>query len=145
MLYPDAAQYLRTPAKTNNMSCVIRVVSRHGSALLTGDIEAVDETKLLRQHAAALHSDVLLVPHHGSNTSSSAEFVAAVGAGHAVFAMGYRNRFGHPRPNVVQRYLERDTTLYRSDEDGAVEFDFAESGIIVQRQREIRKRYWHGA
>ena len=143
VLYPEATQYQHSPPKTNNMSCVVRVVSHHGSVLLTGDIEAVDETQLLRQHGSDLHSDVLLVPHHGSNTSSSPAFVDAVGAGKAVFAVGYRNRFGHPRPDVVARY--RNTMLYRSDENGAIEFDFAASGITVQRQREIRKRYWHGA
>ena len=59
--------------------------------------------------------------------------------------MGYRNRFGHPRPTVVQRYREQKAMLYRSDDDGAIEFDFAAQGIAARRQREIRKRYWHGA
>ena len=144
VLHPDAAQYLHRSPKTNNMSCVIRVVSRHGSALLTGDIETVDEMQMLKLHAAGLKSDVLLAPHHGSNTSSSLEFLAAVDAAQAVFTVGYRNRFGHPRPNVVARYRERNMHLFRSDEDGAVTFDFDADGIKVGRERETRKRYWHG-
>jgi competence protein ComEC len=145
VLHPGAAQYLTPSIKTNNMSCVIRVVSRHGSALLTGDIEMVDEQRLLKLHAGELHSDVLLAPHHGSNTSSSPEFLAAVEASQVIFTMGYRNRFGHPRPNVVARYRERNMQIFRSDEDGAVSFDFGSDSIKVGKEREIRKRYWHGA
>jgi competence protein ComEC len=145
VLHPNATQYLQASAKTNNMSCVIHVVSHHGSALLTGDIETVDEQQLLKRHAAELRSDVLLAPHHGSNTSSSPEFVSAVGASRIVFAMGYRNRFGHPRPNIVARYREREVQLFRSDEDGAVTFNFGANGIKAEREREMRKRYWHGA
>jgi competence protein ComEC len=145
VLHPDAAQYLHAPLKTNNMSCVIRIASRHGSALLTGDIETIDEMQMLTLHAAGLKSDVLLAPHHGSNTSSSPEFLAAVNASRAVFTVGYRNRFQHPRPNIVMRYRERNTQIFRSDEDGAVTLDFGVNGITVSREREMHKRYWHGA
>jgi competence protein ComEC len=145
VLYPQPQAYLNLPRKTNNMSCVIRVTSAHGSVLLTGDIEAVDERRLLSRHADALRSDVLVVPHHGSNTSSTAEFLSAVGASRAVFSAGYRNRFGHPRPKVLERYRARNATLFRNDEDGAVTFDFSAKGISVQRQRTVRKRYWQGA
>lgn len=143
--HPNAASYLHPPPKTNNLSCVIRIVSRHGSALLTGDIETVDEMRLLQRHAPELRSDVLLVPHHGSNTSSSPQFIAAVGASRAVFTVGYRNRFGHPRPNIVTRYGEWETQMFRSDGDGAVTFNFTSAGITSTREREMRKRYWHGA
>ena len=145
VLHPSAAQYLHPSPKANNMSCVIRVVSQHGSAMLTGDIETVDEMRLLQRHAAELHSDVLLAPHHGSNSCSSPEFITAVGASRGVFTVGYRNRFGHPRPNVVARYRERNVQMFRSDEDGAVSFDFGAGGIRIEREREQRKRYWHGA
>ena len=138
VLYPQPQAYLNLPRKTNNMSCVIRVTSAHGSVLLTGDIEAVDERRLLSRHADALRSDVLVVPHHGSNTSSTAEFLSAVGASRAVFSAGYRNRFGHPRPKVLERYRARNATLFRNDEDGAVTFDFSAKGISVQRQRTVR-------
>lgn len=145
VLHPDAAQYLHPPLRTNNMSCVVRVVSHHGSALLTGDIEMADEMQLLQRHGAELHSDVLLAPHHGSNSCSSPEFIAAVAASRGVFTVGYRNRFGHPRPNIAARYRGRNVQMFRSDEDGAVNFDFRAGGIQVSREREARKRYWHGA
>ena len=144
VLHPDAVQYQHPPPKTNDMSCVIRVAAAHGSVLLTGDIEAVDEERLLQHHASELHSDVLVVPHHGSNTSSTPEFIAAVGAADAVFTVGYRNRFGHPRANIVDRYRARNTQFFRSDDDGAITFNFGVDGIDVSRERALRKRYWHG-
>ena len=144
ILHPGPMQYQHPPPKTNNMSCVLHIVSRHGSALLTGDIEAVDEAGLLQRHAHNLHSDLLVAPHHGSNTSSTPEFIAAVGAGHVAFTVGYRNRFGHPRPNIVERYRGSSPTMYRSDEDGAITFDFRASAISARRERAVRKRYWLG-
>ena len=68
-----------------------------------------------------------------------------MGAGRAVFTTGYRNRFGHPRPAVVERYREQNMQMFRSDADGAVSFDFGANGITVRTEREVRKRYWHGA
>ena len=65
--------------------------------LLTSDIEARDEAAILRRSSGDLAADVVLVPHHGSRTSSTPEFVAATGARHAVVPVGYRNRFGIPR------------------------------------------------
>ncbi len=144
VLYPESAQYRHPPPKTNNMSCVIRVASRHGTVLIAGDIEAEDEATLLRQRATALHSDVLVVPHHGSNTSSTEEFIAAVGARQVVFTVGYRNRFGHPRPNIVDRYRRQRAQMYRSDEDGAIRFEFSSGGTVVTSERKLRKRYWRG-
>ena len=144
VLHPSPQAYLQAPRKTNNMSCVVRISSVRGSALITGDIEAVDETEML-SHAASLHSDVLVVPHHGSNTSSSPAFVNAVVPAHAVFTVGYRNRFGHPRGNVVARYQDEHALLYRSDADGSITFDFNAQSIVVQREREKRKRYWQGS
>ena len=144
VLHPTVANYVHRPPKTNNMSCVIRVASTNGSALLTGDIETRDEQQLLKAQAESLRSDILIAPHHGSNTSSSPEFLAAVDASRAIFTVGYRNRFQHPRPNIVERYRERSTQMFRSDEDGAVTFNFVADGIHVTREREIRKRYWHG-
>ena len=79
------------------MSCVLRVAGAPArSVLLTGDIEREQEAALVAAHGAALRSDVLLVPHHGSQTSSTAAFLDAVQPRVAVFQAGYRNRFGHP-------------------------------------------------
>ena len=104
ILHPQADDYEHKAAKTNNMSCVLRIENASGSILLTSDIEARDEQALLARAADRLRSDVLLVPHHGSATSSTPAFIAAVGAREVVIPVGYRNRFQHPRPEVVERY-----------------------------------------
>jgi competence protein ComEC len=141
LLHPLPAQYDNPRTRTNDLSCVLRIDSGHGSALLTGDIEAVSEGELIARDAAALKADVLVVPHHGSRTSSTPPFVAAVAPEVAVFTPGYRNRFGHPRPEVVARYAAART--YRTDLDGALTFSFAAGGGRLPRaERESRRRYW---
>ncbi|MDP2821988.1 MAG: DNA internalization-related competence protein ComEC/Rec2 [Sulfuritalea sp.] len=127
--------------KTNNMSCVLKVTARHGSLLLTSDIEAVSEAALLARHRNELRADVLVAPHHGSRTSSTPEFVAAVGAREVIFPVGYRNRFGHPKKDVVDRYGE--SRRWRTDADGALTVRLAGEGVAVAPARAERRRYWH--
>ena len=127
--------------KTNNLSCVLRVEAGGKSMLMTSDIEAVDEVAMLARDAAALKSDVLMVPHHGSKTSSTAAFIAAVGATEVVYPVGYRNHFGHPRADVVARY--GDTPSWRTDRDGALIVRLGD-GVSVDAYRDTRRRYWFG-
>ncbi|HEY7905242.1 MAG TPA: DNA internalization-related competence protein ComEC/Rec2 [Casimicrobiaceae bacterium] len=146
ILYPSEATYLEARIKANDLSCVVRVGSAAGSVLLTGDIEARAEIALIARATAALRSDVLVVPHHGSRTSSTPEFVAAVHPAVAVFTPGYRNRFGHPRPEIVARYAAAGIRTYRTDYDGAVTFDFGEGPLPVPRvERESERHYWRDA
>ncbi len=126
----------------NNASCVLRVQTRHGSVLLTGDIEAVAERELLRRAPEELATDVLVVPHQGSKTSSSEGFVEAAHPRVALFAVGYRNRFGHPHPEVRRRYERRGVTLYDSATHGAVEIRLDANGLSARAYREHRRRYW---
>jgi competence protein ComEC len=109
--------------------------------LLTGDIERGGEIELLR--TAALRADALLVPHHGSRTSSTGEFLAAVRPRFAVAAAGYRNRFGHPHEEVLGRYSARGIELLRTDRDGALTVRLAPATIGVEAERARRARYWH--
>jgi competence protein ComEC len=90
------------------------------TALLAADIEAPVERILLARDRDALRAQILLVPHHGSKTSSSEPFVDSIDPLIAVFQVGYRNRFHHPHPGVFARYVSRHIELPRSDEDGAV-------------------------
>lgn len=143
MLHPDAAGYAAARQKSNDMSCVLKVTAAHGSALLTGDIETISELALSKRHGARLRSDVLLAPHHGSRTSSSPEFIAAVGADTVIFPVGYRNRFRHPNAEVWRRYEATGARLLRTDRDGAVTAELAASAGLTL-QRETRRRYWHG-
>jgi competence protein ComEC len=62
-----------------------------------------------------------------------------------IFSVGYRNRFGHPEAEVVERYRTQGSMLLRSDTDGAVLLRFAGSGITVETSRVLRRRYWHEA
>src|SRR5438046_1538330 len=103
-LQPAATRYDGSHVKPIDFPCVVRIDSEHGSVLLTGDLEARGESELVRRDANALKADVLLVPHHGSLTSSTPAFIAAVAPAIAAYTPGYRNRFGHPRPAVVARY-----------------------------------------
>jgi competence protein ComEC len=141
LLHPAEAHYANPRIRSNDLSCVLRIDSAWGSVLLSGDIEAASERELVASDAAALRADVLVVPHHGSRTSSTPAFVAAVAPAVAVFTPGYRNRFGHPRPDVVARYA--GSARYRTDLDGALAFSFAAgSNLRPLAERERQRRYW---
>lgn len=144
MLAPSLSSYQRQTIKDNNRSCVLRVSSDFGSLLLPGDIEREVEALLLEDEEALLQSDVLIAPHHGSKTSSSDGFVAAVQPEAVIFTVGYRNRFGHPKSAVLQRYEDIGSRIYRSDVDGAILLDFSQQqGIAIRRWRAEAGRYWH--
>ena len=145
VLHPPAGQYAAPTRKTNDMSCVVKVSNPHGKVLLTSDIEALSEQDLLTRAADKLRADVLLVPHHGSRTSSTAEFIAAVAAPRVIFPVGYRNHFNHPRPEVMARYRNSAAQIYRTDLDGAVTVSLAAPALSIQTERNARRRYWHGS
>lgn len=130
--------------KSNALACVLRIEAGGKVMLVTSDIEAAQESALVARHRDDLAADVLTVPHHGSKTSSTTEFIAAVGARDAVLPVGYRNRFGHPKQEIVDRYVASDEVLHRTDADGAVTVDLSAQGVAVTRQRELQQRYWHG-
>ncbi|MDR3322972.1 MAG: DNA internalization-related competence protein ComEC/Rec2 [Zoogloeaceae bacterium] len=134
------------PKGDNGDSCVLKVTTPAGRLLLTGDIDQRVERKLLATYAgapAALSAEVLLMPHHGSNSSSALPFIAAVGPQWALASAGYRNRFHHPRPEVLQRYRALEAEVRRTDQDGALVLDFADSEIRLRAWRETAARYWH--
>jgi competence protein ComEC len=144
VLHPPAADYERAGQKANALSCVLQITDASGQrVLLTGDIEAEQEQRLAGSDAAALRSDVLVVPHHGSKTSSSAAFLAAAAPSVAVLQAGYRNRFGHPAPDVVDRYAERGIPLWRSDRCGAWRWPAGDRADAGTCERHASRRYWH--
>lgn len=142
MLHPPPGAVATGARSSNALSCVLRIDSAHGSALITGDVLADGEAALIKA-AAPLAADLLVSPHHGSRTSSTEAFVEAVDASDVVHAVGYRNRFNHPHPKVQARYADRGTLQWRSDAHGAVAFDFTAGGIERRVSREIDARYWH--
>jgi competence protein ComEC len=138
VLHPRAADYERK-LKPNALSCVVRVTSQV-SALLAGDIEAAQEQALL-QSGQALQADWLLVPHHGSATSSTANFLEAVQPRIAVVQAGYRNRFGHPRLDVMQRYDDLGVLVVQTPRCGASTWR-SDAPNLVRCERNQRQRYW---
>ena len=148
MLHPDPAAY-DAPARSNAMSCVLRIsalakgssgTSKTVSALLVGDIEVRQEQSLLR--VGSIQSDLLLMPHHGSKTSSSGSFLDAVQPRLALVQAGYRNRYNHPASVVLDRYQERGITVLQSAHCGAATWRSAQPAAWTC-QREDGRRYWH--
>ncbi|MBI2798902.1 MAG: DNA internalization-related competence protein ComEC/Rec2 [Gammaproteobacteria bacterium] len=125
----------------NNGSCVIRIDGRGGALLLTGDIEALAEQALIAR-GANLHADILVVPHHGSKTSSTAPFIAAVAPKFAVFSVGFGNRFHQPAPSVVAAYEARGVTCMTTADEGAISFEVTPTMPAPRRERAARRRYW---
>lgn len=126
------------------------------AALLTADIEAPVERVLLARAPDALRAQVLVVPHHGSKTSSTEPFLDSIEPLVALFQVGYRNRFHHPDAGVFERYRARRIELGRSDTDGAVRVEVeadpargAHTGsgpqgatLTLERYRDVQRRYW---
>jgi competence protein ComEC len=140
ILHPSPSDYEST-LKPNAMSCVLRISNGKQTVLLTGDLEAEQEQRLVAQ-GKALKADVLLVPHHGSKTSSTPEFLDAVQPHMAIVQAGYRNRFQHPVPHVMQRYSERGIRIFQSPSCGAAQWQSADpKNILCERER--ARRYWH--
>ncbi len=140
VLHPLAADY-DAGNKSNAMSCVLRISNGARTALLVGDIEQAQEARLVAA-GAELRADVLLVPHHGSKTSSTAAFLDAVQPAFAIAQAGYRNRFGHPAPPVLERYRERGIEVIDSPHCGAALWASARPGQVAC-QRQLQSRYWH--
>lgn len=128
----------------NDASCVILIEAGDTRVLLTGDIESGVERALVRSGGPG-PIDVVVVPHHGSTTSSSAGFVRSVSAHAALVSAGYRNRWGLPRPEVVQRWRDAGAAVLVTSHDGAIRARLCDGAGIVQlfRNRQQRRRVWH--
>ena len=143
-LHPPRGAYEDTAVlKDNARSCVLAIRAHGRQILLPADIERDVEAALV-QAASPLASDVLVVPHHGSKTSSTPEFLDAVGPATAIVAAGYRNRFRHPAPEVLERYRARGIRILRTDEAGAITVRIGANSSEVEAWRIARPRYWHG-
>lgn len=129
------------PRRRNDASCVLRVAAGGRAMLLTGDIERGAEAELAAR--GGLRADALLMPHHGSRSSSSPALLDAARPRLAIAATGYRNRFGHPAAEVLERYAAIGARVLRTDRDGAVTLRLAPDGLRVEMQRARRARYWH--
>ena len=137
------APALDASLKDNDKSCVLRVEAAHGRLLLTGDIERPAEQWLVQHAPDKLAAEVLTIPHHGSKTSSTPAFIAAVHPQLAIASNGYLNRFGHPKPEVIARYAQAGVQTLRSDRDGAIILTFTDAPLPqVERWRQQAPHYW---
>ena len=141
VLYPFEAG----PGFDNAHSCVVRIEGTGGSTLLTGDVESGGEQALVARLGKRLAADVLVVPHHGSTTSSTPRFLESVSPSIALFSASGRGRFRLPHPEVVSRYVEAGIATYSTSRCGAITVAFP-SGTeprISRLEREVGRRYWH--
>ncbi|WP_375542263.1 ComEC/Rec2 family competence protein [Paraburkholderia sp. CNPSo 3274] len=149
VLWPDPGPLAGKP---NAHCCVLRVMAaasaapnaRDGlvSALIAADIEAGVERTLVARDPVRLRAQVLVVPHHGSRSSSTEPFLDSVWPLVAIFQVGYLNRFHHPHPGVYARYAARQIVLARSDADGAARVEARPGALAVERFRDTQRRYW---
>lgn len=140
--FVHSAQQGRESLSRNNASCVLRVSSSYASMLLTGDIEMAAERSLI---AGDIQSDLVSVPHHGSKTSSTREFIRAVDPQWAIASAGFMHRFGHPHSKVVERYKEQGVTLMNTADSGAVSWELpvcSDMRSKPQAYREQDRNYW---
>lgn len=128
----------------NNRSCVLKISVGTHAVLLTGDIEAKLEHELLAKRQS-LKADVLLVPHHGSKTSSSEDFLTQVDPEHAIVSAGFMNRYHHPHLQVVKRYQDRGIMLWNTAQNGAMHVKISRSGakVFQYKQRGIIHDAYH--
>jgi len=141
ILHPVESDYTAFTARPNALSCVLRIGNGRATALLAGDIERMQEMALVAR-TPALRADLLLVPHHGSRSSSTPLLLDAVRPAIALVQAGWRNRFGHPAAEVVQRYRERGIELLDSPHCGAASWS-SEAPLAWRCERQAAARYWH--
>jgi competence protein ComEC len=138
-LHPDESHW-----PINEGSCVLRVRAGTHSMLLTGDIEAAAEAHLLQTSSEKLVADVIVVPHHGSRSSSTADFVAAVSPRYALVPAGWANRWGFPKTEVRERYEAAGAQVEVTGTHGALQLHVSpERGVErLTRWREQSRRLW---
>lgn len=144
LLHPRIPAEPSRGSSTNAVSCVLHIDGPGWRVLLTGDIEAAQERRLLEVFSAAdLQADILVVPHHGSITSSTDAFLDAVRPRHAIVQAAYRSRYGHPHPKVLERYAVRGIQVWRSDVHGAIAIQLSPGRPAeVSTSRQSPARYW---
>lgn len=142
LLYPPPALL----GQGNNSSCVLRIATKTGAILLTGDIEKPAENYLVAQYQKnTLSAEILIAPHHGSRTSSTPDFISAVHPYYVFFPTGYKNRYGFPNKIIIERYKQAGVRMLNSTETGAISIEIGGSKEMrVDTQRVKEKKIWHG-
>ena len=132
----------RDRGSRNDRSCVLAIGGSGGGVLLLGDVESGGASLLVDRFGAALAAEVLIVPHHGSISSSTAAFADAVRPSFAVVSAGYRNRYGFPHVQVVARYRNRGARVLNTARQGGVSLEIRRHEIRVSTNRESGWDFW---
>jgi len=127
----------------NNSSCVVHISSQFGSALLPGDIERKSEHRLLINFHEYLSSDVLVLPHHGSKTSSTPAFIHQVRPAIGIVSASYFSPHNHPHKSVVRRMRKYDVKLFSTATSGSIQVTFKKGGIHTREYRANNPRFWY--
>jgi competence protein ComEC len=125
-------RYDMTNPSDNNQSCVVQIEMAGKRILLPGDIDKKAEKILLASYGDELKSDVLIVGHHGSKSSSSSAWLIQVDPDVAIVSSGFNNRFHHPHSLVVARFKQHSISLYNTADSGAIEINLAEKMLVTQ-------------
>lgn len=142
VLHPGSSKH--AGSDPNNSSCVLLIESNGQRVLLTGDIEEEAERRLLGEWPDVLAADIVQAPHHGSRSSSTPAFVAAVQAQWVIMSAGYNNRFDHPHPEIVSRYQQAGSQVEITAHSGAVLFELGGTQPrLLERHRDTARRFWH--
>ncbi|MCO6503879.1 MAG: DNA internalization-related competence protein ComEC/Rec2 [Snodgrassella sp.] len=134
-------QPVNAQAKKNDQSCVLRVVSAGKSVLITGDLAKRGERKLVAAYGDKLYSQILLLGHHGSRTSSDAEFIRVVRPDYAIASTGFANRYNHPHLQVQELIKKENISFLRTDRMGGIETTLSIRSLQWQPLSQI-KPYW---
>lgn len=119
ILWPDKSNLI-SENSINNNSLVFKLNYKNFSCLFTGDIEKLAEEKIFQEYEKTLKSTVLKVPHHGSKTSSTLNFVKAVSPKISLIGVGEKNKFGHPDQDVIERLKDIGSKILRTDKNGEI-------------------------
>lgn len=127
----------------NDLSCVLKITSQYGSILLTGDIERQAEIELVRKYAQQLNADIIVAPHHGSRSSSAADFIQQVSPQFVLFASGYQNRYNFPAADVIARYHKMGSQTHQTGTQGALQIKLdPQMNLPPIGWREQHRRIW---
>ncbi|MBP2641870.1 MAG: ComEC family competence protein [Firmicutes bacterium] len=135
VLAPGKPLLTGTDSDLNNNSIVLRLTFGKFSMLFAGDAEQVEETQILKKYSREMKSTVLKVGHHGSRTSSSLPFLAAVAPEAAVISVGLNNDYHHPHPSILKRYEKQKTTVFRTDLHGTVTIAINGENYTIMREK----------
>ncbi|MHC1745560.1 MAG: ComEC/Rec2 family competence protein [Negativicutes bacterium] len=135
ILAPGKPLLTGTDSDLNNNSIVLRLTFGKFSMLFAGDAEQVEEAQILKKYSREMKSTVLKVGHHGSRTSSSLPFLAAVSPEAAVISVGLNNDYHHPHPSILKRYEKQKTTVFRTDLHGTVTIASNGENYTIKREK----------